>query len=253
MPFMISLIVALVLILILVGIGYGVYRKIKRTARDFARMAWGTNTIAEGIRKQELEYATTPKSVAGMTSIKLPMITKDFPDFHYNEMKTRAENVLVSYLRALDEGNVNILSEGTEELKKSIELRVDEMESQGLNEQFDNIKIHRTEIRDYVKNPAKCSVIFQSSVEYYHYKKREDGSIVSGDAKMKTQARYNVECIYIQDRTMIENLHDAALATNCPNCGGPLEGVGAKVCKYCGSPIIELNILSWHFDSVKEA
>ena len=54
MPFMISLIVALVLILILVGIGYGVYRKIKRTARDFARMAWGTNTIAEGIRKQEL-------------------------------------------------------------------------------------------------------------------------------------------------------------------------------------------------------
>ena len=33
----------------------------------------------------------TPKSVAGATSICLPRISADFPDFHYEEMKRRAE------------------------------------------------------------------------------------------------------------------------------------------------------------------
>ena len=243
----------LIIFLVVVGIGFVVYHKIRRAARDFAKMAWGTETIAEGIRKQDLEYANTPKSVAATTSLCLPKITRDFPDFHYQEMKSRAENVLTSYLQAIDERNISILSEGTEELKTSIELRIGGMENQGLREQFNHVRIHRTEIRDYTKNQAKCCVTFQSAVEYYHYIEREDGTIVRGDSRMKTQARYNVECIYIQDRTMIENLHDAALATNCPNCGAPLSGVGAKVCKYCDSPIVEFNILSWHFDRVKEA
>ncbi len=247
----VGLIVALVLMLILVGIGYYAYRKIKDKVQRFSRMAWGTNSMAEGIRKQEMQFANTAKSVAAMTSIHLPKITKDFPDFHYNEMKGRAENVLTSYLRSIDGKNASLLSEGTEELKEQLALKISMLDSEYTSEQFDSIKIHRTELASYNKTKAKCSIVFQSSVEYYHYKIK-NGNIISGSKQMKEQSRYNVECIYIQDRDMIENLHDAALARNCPNCGAPLSGVGAKVCKYCDSPIIEMNILSWHFNSVKE-
>ncbi|MDY5217322.1 MAG: hypothetical protein SPH91_09325, partial [Lachnospiraceae bacterium] len=37
--------------------------------------------------QQELEMQTTPKSVNAMTSVYLPRIEKDFPEFSYSEFK----------------------------------------------------------------------------------------------------------------------------------------------------------------------
>ena len=39
---------------------------------------------------------------------------------------------------------------------------------------------------------------------------------------------------------------------HCPNCGAPLSRLGAKVCEYCGTPVIEINIKEWSFSAVRK-
>lgn len=247
-----KIIIALVLLLGLVGIVYYAYRTIRAKVRRFSRMAFGTDSLSEGFEQMESEYATTPKSVSAATGLYLPRVTKDFPDFHYDEMKERAENVLVSYLRSIDADNPLLLTEGTEELKDQLAMRVEMLRSQETEEHFSQINIHRTEISQYRKQRGRCSVVFQSAVEYFYYYKQKNGDILKGSPDTRMQAKYDVECIYIQDRDKVSGIREAALAVNCPNCGAPLSGLGAKVCAYCDTPIVELNIRSWNFSDVKE-
>ena len=61
-----------------------------------------------------------------------------------------------------------------------------------------------------------------------------------------------MELVYIQDQDMIENQEDAGLGLNCPNCGAPLPGLGAKKCIYCDTPIVEYNLRVWNFSRVEE-
>lgn len=247
----IILVVIIVFFAVLGIIGYSIYKKATAKVASYSRLIFGTDNPAEGIKQRELEIASTPKSVASATNLYLPQIMKDFPEFHYDEMKTRAENVLVSYLRSIDENNPSILSEGMEELKESLRMRIDALRGRDAREHFQRIRVHRTEIGQYRKTKGRCSVIFQSSVEYVHYTE-ENGKIKSGRDDLKEQSRYNVEVAYIQDRDIVEYSADSGLGLNCPNCNAPLPGLGAKVCKYCGTPIVEFNIRIWNFSSVKE-
>lgn len=246
-----GVIVVLVLLLVLAGIVYYAYWNIRNKIRSFSRIAFGTDSIKEGFNKIEAEYAVTPKSVSAATNLYLPRIMRDFPDFHYDEMKKRAENVLVSYLRSIDSDNTSLLVEGTAELKNQLEMLLEMQRSRGQRERFEQIKIHQTEIYQYRYQKGRRSVVFQSAVEYYHYR-TQGGNLTAGSKNTKEQSKYNVECIYIQDRDFVENVDDAALGVNCPNCGAPLSGLGAKVCAYCGTPVMELNIRSWNFSEVKE-
>lgn len=246
-------VVFLILLLVVIAIIFVAYkkisRKIKRETSNFARMAWGTNTISEGVDKMKWEYSTTPKSVTAGTSMYLPMINKDFPDFHYEEMKARANNVLMSYLRAVDGRKASLLAEGTQELKEQLQMYIEMLRQKDIKEHFERIHIHKTEICKYVKAAGRCTVVFQTAIEYIHYIEA-NGTIKSGNKEMKEQARYNVELIYIQDRDMIKDTRDYALGINCPNCGAPISSLGAKECEYCGSPVVELNIKSWNFSKI---
>ena len=112
-------------------------------------------------------------------------------------------------------------------------------------------------IMEFVPNNIRdVSLIFllilQSAVEYIHAVK-ENGKIVGGSEDRREQAKYNVELVYIQDQDMIENQEDAGLGLNCPNCGAPLPGLGAKKCIYCDTPIVEYNLRIWNFSRVEEA
>jgi len=248
---LIAIIIILVLLLVLVGLIYYGYIKIRNKIRRFSRQVFGTSDIMDGIKNMEMEQSVTPKSVSAATGLYLPKITKDFPDFHYGEMKTRAENVLISYLRSVDAQNTNLLTEGTSELKDSLRMRIESLRNSGQKEHFQNIKIHRTEISQYRKTKGRCSVVLQSAVEYIHYVEK-DGSIQKGRNDIREQSKYDIEVIYIQDRDLVENLEDAGLAMNCPNCGAPLPMLGAKICEYCDSPVVEFNIRTWNFAAVKE-
>lgn len=248
----IPIIIVLILILAIIIAAYCGVRYLQRKTREVSRALFGTSDITQAAKQMKQEYSTTPKSVSAMTSLLLPKIVSDFPDFQYDEMKERAENVLTQYLRAVTEKNTAILTDGNTELKQQLDSHIQMLSVKNLREHFDHIKIHRTEICQYRKTAGRCIISFQSALECYHYITDSSSSIKEGSKEYKYQTKYNTDLIYIQDRSLVENELDNALGVNCPNCGAPLSSLGAKFCEYCGTPVIEINIHAWSFSNVEE-
>lgn len=251
MEIIIGLIIVLVLLLLLVVSVYIAYRKVTEKVRSLSRSVWGTDSIQAGIQKMNMEYSATPKSISSATGLCLPRIVRDFPEFHYDEAKERAENVLISYLRSIDTQNPDCLTEGTPELKEKLSSYIAMLKADGSRAHYDKIYVHRTEIHQYKREKGRCSIMFQSAAEFVGYVEKQ-GNIVAGVKNSKTQAKFNIEMIYIQDREVVEAVGEQALGLNCPNCGAPLSGVGAKICAYCDTPLVEFNIRVWNFSSVEE-
>ena len=247
-----SSIISLVAVVLVIGaVAVAVYLVRKRT-REIAQAAFGTNSLIEGFKEMETELENTPKSVSSATSLYLPRIHEDFPEFNFADMRVRAENVLKSYLMALDARNPKLLTEGSKELREALILRIGSAIDSGLREQYDEVKLHRTEIARYEKRNGRCTVTFQSSVQYKYAAFDKDGTVVKGNPSKWTQQRYNVELVYIQDENKVQDDRDRADAVNCPNCGAPVSDLGAKKCAYCGSAIEPYNIRVWAFHRVEE-
>lgn len=240
------------ILLVLVGVIAYFFIKAKRKVEEFSREAFGTSFLMEGFKNMEQEYADTPKTVAGMTSLYLPKIIKDFPDFSYDEMKPKAENAITSYLLAVNGDNRSLLQEGNAELKNKLENRLSDLDGKQLREHFENIKIHRTELTNYQKKDGRCIITFQTSIEYLHYVTNVEKAIVMGRNDRKEQSRYEADLIYIQDRSIANTDLDGTIGLNCPNCGAPLTSLGEKKCPYCGTTVLELNIHAWSFSDVRE-
>lgn len=249
---MIGLIIVLVLVLVIIlSICLGI-RYLKNKTREFSRMMFGTDNLGEGIRRQEAEYASTPKSVSGATSLYLPQIMRDFPEFHLDEMKRRAEGVLRAYLQGIHEENPSVLDtvDVTEELKDKLSMKIRALQNDGCHERFEQIKIHRTEIHRYRKERGRTSIVFQSAVGHITYLEK-DGKLIRGKKDRLTQNRYNVELCYIQDRALVEGMDSVGYSMICPNCGGAINVLGDKECPYCGSVVKEFNIKVWFFHDVQ--
>ncbi|MBQ9984595.1 MAG: zinc ribbon domain-containing protein [Lachnospiraceae bacterium] len=255
LPLIIVLVLILAIIIAIFCAVRAVQRKIRRIKSDirhFSQAAFGTTDITKGAEKMREEMASTPKSVSGMTSLLLPKINSDFPDFNYNEMKERANNVLTSYLRAVNDNNTGLLTDGSEELQQQLENQIQMNSSRRVREHYEQIRIHKTEINQYRKTEGRCIITFQSAVECYHYTTDESNAVKAGSRDYKLQTKFNTDLIYVQDRNLIENELDNALGVNCPNCGAPISALGAKFCEYCGSGIVELNIKAWTFNNIEE-
>lgn len=248
----IPIIIILILILTIIIAAYCGVRYLRNKTREVSSALFGTPDITQAAKQMKQEYSTTPKSVSAMTSLLLPKIVSDFPDFQYDEMKERANNVLTGYLQAVTAKNPGLLKDGNTELKQQLEDYIQMLSNQDLREHFDQIKIHRTEICQYRKTAGRCIITFQSALECYHYITDSSSTIKEGSKEYKYQTKYNTDLIYIQDRNLVENELDNALGVNCPNCGAPLSSLGAKFCEYCGTPVIEINIHAWSFSNVEE-
>ncbi len=202
-------------------------------------------------RELERDASERPRSISAMTSLYLPKIAADFPDFNYPEMKARVETALVTYLRAIDEGNAKKFSDGTAELTEYLSSYIGMLKDDGIIENYDMIKVHRSEISKYFKDRARCIITFQLAIECYHSKER-NGEILEGSKDRKYQTKYEVDMVYIQDRDLVESDSDRAMGYNCPNCGAPIKSLEHKVCEYCGCGIQEFNIKVWNFNAIRE-
>lgn len=188
-----------------------------------------------------------------MTRLMEPQIKRDFPEFVWEQFKRMSERVLVSALCAITTEDIYKLDrEASDEVRQQVLVRIDSNEAAGFTEHFDEIRVHQTEISNYVKRDGRCVISIQSAVEYFYYK-TASGKLVSGDKEYKKQTRYNMELVYIQDIDMLDNAGiGSAVGTTCPNCGAPVRSLGAKKCEYCGSYVEPVNIKVWKLQSFHE-
>lgn len=195
------------------------------------------------ISEMESEIETTPKSVSGMTSLCLPRITADFPEFNWHEFKQKAENMLISSFRAISEENIACVENASGDLREQISLAINANKDAHVHEYFKDVKVHQTEIKDYRKMGGNCIITLQSAVGMIHYKTKA-GGVCEGSDTNTCQKRYNIELLYVQDETKIA-YGQKALGNNCPNCGAPIKDLGNKTCPYCGCGVTTVNVRAW--------
>ncbi len=220
--------------------------------RSLTGIIYAVNSLFEGMKAQESDYANTPKNVSSGTSIYLPQIMRDFPEFHLEEMKQKAEEIIFAYLLSIHEQKEDLLDreDVTTELKNKLNMKIRALQSNNSYERYEQIKFHRTEIHRYRKERGRTSIVFQSAVGHIFYVEKK-GKVIRGRKDHFTQNRYNVEMCYIQDRKMVENTEDTGYSLHCPNCGGVISSLGNKQCPYCGSGVGEYNIRVWYFNDVR--
>lgn len=237
-----------------VGIGIGVY-KIKKKVRDISRTAFGTDNFLEGYKQQEQELADTPRSLNAMTNLLLPSITRDFPEFNYNQAKSRAEFLVKAYLNSLESGKTKELKaeQISDSISEKVQAIINDLDSTGKRVFYDDIVIHRTEISNYKRKDGMCIVTFQSSVAFLNYYLDENDNVVGGRRDLKRQTVFETDYTYIQDADKIkESGNYSSISLSCPHCGAPVKNLGAKFCEYCGSGVKEINVYSWNFTDIRE-
>ena len=235
----------LIMLLVIAGVAIAImtaYRNVKRKLQSFSRALFGTSDFVEGWNRQADMLAETPKSVSSMTRIMEPQIHRDFPEFSWEEFKHKAENMLTSAFLAISANNPGRLVDASEDIKKQVTNIVETNRLNGIGETYSDINIYQTEIANYTKANGKCVITIQSAVGYLHYK-TQDGRVIDGDKNRKTQTKYNMELVYIQDADL--TTLDNAVGTTCPNCGAPVKNLGNKFCEYCGLRITPVNIKVW--------
>ncbi len=235
----------LILLLVIVAIGIGimtVYKNVTNRFRGFSKALFGTTDFVKGFSRQADVLAETPKSVSSMTRLMEPQIMRDFPEFSWEEFKHKAENMLTSALLAISTNNPEYLVDASEDIRKQVTNIIADNRANGIGETYSDIQIHQTEIANYSKANGKCVITIQSAVGYLHHK-LQNGEVITGDKNRKTQTKYNMELVYIQDSDLAD--FDNAVGTVCPSCGAPVKVLGAKFCEYCGTGIMPLNIKVW--------
>lgn len=203
----------------------------------------------DGVEKDDLRFKETPKSVSAMTSLELPRIERDFPEFHWPEWKQRCENILKMYLEAVEHRDPHMLKDVGYGMSEQVRLAIEENREHEIEEAFDNTKIHQTEIARYERDKFLCRVLVQMSVEYLH--SLQGPNIEKPLANEKEQHRFEIELVYVQDGTALGE-QSMGFGVNCPNCGAPITNLGKKFCGYCGSEVEPVNIRVWTPNKITE-
>lgn len=202
--------------------------QIRRRTRRFLNSAEVCllRELVRSAQAGELQQEDQPKSLSGMTSIYLPQILRDFPEFNWEEQQAAVEAKVQLFLEAQ-----NVEAAGA-------------------------VRIHRMVISRYQKYGGTASILCETATEYWP--QAENGHVCGGvyrkqePQKMtqvhKKQTVCAAELLYVYD----PGLSGAAASVICPNCGAPVEKLGAKQCRYCGSVLHVSGIMAWTVQNVRE-
>ena len=218
----VMIVVAMLLIVVIAVV------KIRRRMRRFLNSAEVclVRELVRSAQNGELQQEEQPKSLGGMTSIYLPQILRDFPEFNWEELRAEVEQSVKELLETK-----NVRSAGV-------------------------VRIHKTVISRYQKYNGTASILCETAAEYWP--QAENGHVRGGvyrkqETQKMTQAHKKqtvcaAELLYVYD----PGLSGATASVVCPNCGAPVEKLGAKQCRYCGSVLHVSGIMTWTVQNVRE-
>lgn len=202
--------IPLVVLVIAVLIGGAAVRHLRSRLKNSVTGSLLQELIAayrRGEFEDEYQIAEKPRSLSGMTSLCLPKIEKDFPEFSWQEWRLL------------------------------IEKRVREL----AGEKGESPAVYRTVIADYRKNSGNVFIITDTSASYIPKQTRQP--------PLKTQSVFETELLYVQTE---EGAEGRVHGLNCPNCGAPIEGLGVRICRYCGTTLDPVSRRVWTIHAVKE-
>ncbi len=217
MYFLIGVIVLILFILIL----YLVIRfRIRRFLNQFGFSGMNIKDIVEEARLEDEEI---PKSLASMESIYLKQIHKDFPELSVEEMKKKAEIIIMDCYQAISKKSVGSLKG---KAKAFVEEKIQEFADKPIA--FQNFKIHNTVLSKYRKESGIVVLTFSTAFEYYL---EIDGS------NKKIQDRVKIDFLSVWDFSKCSSAH--SISIHCPNCGSPVSSLQGNHCDYCGSVLLK--------------
>ena len=169
-----------------------------------------------------------------MTSIYLPQILRDFPEWNWEEMQTEVEQAVKEFLE-----KENIQTAGA-------------------------VRIHKTVINRYQRYGGSASIFCETAAEYWREaepagengmkaqklsrSRTKESHQTDRPAPHKRQTVCETELVYIYD----SGKAGAAASVVCPNCGAPVEQLGVKQCRYCGSALEISGMRAWKVHQVTE-
>ena len=222
----VMIVVAMLLIVVIAVV------KIRRRMRRFLNSAEVclVRELVRSAQNGDLQQEEQPKSLGGMTSIYLPQILRDFPEFNWEELRAEVELLETK----------NVRSAGV-------------------------VRIHKTVISRYQKYNGTASILCETAAEYWTKAENQENSQTTArnvrqsakgqhgqnDAAQQTRKKQTVceaELIYVYN----SSLSGTAASLVCPNCGAPVEELGVKKCRYCGSVLEVSGARSWKVQNVRE-
>ena len=169
--------------------------------------------------------APEPKTVFGATSIYLPQVVRDFPDFHNSDAISAVKTLIYESLAIRYEGKPrftqSVVSDG-----------LLAMIDQSPGHTVKNETVHKVAMSNYTKTRECATITYQASVGY-----------LLDDAPV--EERYAVE--YTMS---LRDEYGEKKALICPRCGGAYTSTSQTTCAYCGAGIVRDTVKSWRFTSI---
>ncbi len=211
-------------ILTLVG-GFLGIRRATRGMRE--RIGYIKSALDEAISADKEPEKT--RSLSSLESVVLPKLLKDFPDFNARIFGQRVRRDAKTYYESGVQEKVLYQDDATMEFRESFEDRLPD-------DVKDGIDVHRVSIAGYDNASRRKFLTCQAAVGYND----------------KTDVPREKRLVLTYVAGYADDPDSEVVGFNCPNCGGPLPAVGARVCVFCGTPFTAPVSLGWMLMDAKE-
>lgn len=197
-----------------------IVRAVKRNLGD-------VGTLVRSIPLENIAAEPQPRSVSGATSLYLPKIRTEFPEFHAEEAFAAVKVFLSEYL-AVRCGAADAFSSSPVDGSLGALIASD-----GIAGTYSDIRIHAVSITGYRKTLEYATITYQASVGW-----KLDGAL--------REERYDIE----STRKLAER-GAVSKSLVCERCGGAFSSASETVCPYCGTAVIRDTRLSWFFTAIR--
>ena len=159
------IVIGIIVLAIVIGVAV-----IRYKLNNLSKKYLGRNLeqVGEAIKEGLNDDSQPPRTISVMTSIHKPKFERDFPDMSYAQIEAMARNALTSYLTAVEEQDAGKLYEPSLNLTQQLYDRLTDNASRGV-EHFDNVKLHRVALANYINSGGIVDAVFEISFECYHF------------------------------------------------------------------------------------